>query len=282
VAATDDVVTSGNLLVASGGTALGLGSISGGSGLAAGSHTITVTQSSAGATLTAGSPLAASTTISGANNEIDLNVNGTPSTIDIAAGTYTPAQLAAAITQASGSTINASVSSRGELTLATTQEGSTASLQITGGSALPALGLSTGSAVNGADGVIEVDGTSTTVTDIAGTGTTPIVLASGTGGSIAANLSGGLRQGSITAQNVSVGDGSLSSVVSAINGANAGVTATALQVGTNQFALEVTSKNTGTNGAATLDAQAFSGSSLGVLQTTTAAQNAIVSVGGAC
>ena len=84
----------------------------------------------------------------------------------------------------------------------------------------------------------------------------------------------------MTAQNVSVGDGSLSSVVSAINAANVGVTANALQVGTNQYALEVSSQNTGTAGAATFDAQAFAGSSLGALQTTTAAQNAIVSVGG--
>ena len=84
----------------------------------------------------------------------------------------------------------------------------------------------------------------------------------------------------MTAQNVSVGDGSLASVVAGINGADAGVTATALQVGTNQYALEVTSNSTGTAGAATVDTQAFSSSSLGALQTTTAAQNAIVSIGG--
>jgi flagellar hook-associated protein 2 len=280
VAATDDVVASGNLLVASGGAALGLGSISADSVLSAGAHAISVTQSSAGATLTGGAPLAASTVITGANNEIDLNVNGTPTSVDIAAGSYTPAQLAQEITQSSGGSLDASVSTGGVLSIATTQEGSTATLQITGGSALGALGLTAGSSVNGADGEIDVDGTTTTVSDIAGTGTTPIVLTSGDGGTITADLSGGLRQGSITAQNVSVGDGSLSSVVSAINRANAGVTATALQVGTNQFALEVTSKSTGTTSAATLDTQAFAGSSLGALQTTTAAQNAIVSVGG--
>jgi flagellar hook-associated protein 2 len=280
VAATDDVVASGNLLVASGGAALGLGAISAGSGLSVGAHAISVTQSSAGATLTAASPLPASTVITGANSEIDLDINGTPTTLEIAVGTYTPAQLAAAITQSSGQTLNASVSTGGVLSIATTQEGSSASLQITGGSALSALGLSAGSSVNGADGEIDVDGTTTTVSDIAGTGSTPVVLTSGNGGTITADLSGGLRQGSVTAQNVSVGDGSLASVVSAINGANAGVTATALQVGTNQFALEVTSKSTGTSSAATLDTQAFASSSLGALQTTTAAQNAIVSVGG--
>jgi flagellar hook-associated protein 2 len=280
VAATDDVVASGNLLVASGGAALGLGSISADSVLSVGAHTISVTQSSAGATLTAGAPLAASTVITGANNEIDFNVNGTPTSVDIAAGSYTSAQLAQAITQSSGGSLDASVSTGGVLSIATTQEGSTAALQITGGSSLGALGLTAGSSVNGADGEIDVDGTTTSVSDIAGTGSTPIVLASGDGGTITTDLSGGLRQGSITAQNVSVGDGSLSSVVSAINRANSGVTATALQVGTNQFALEVTSKSTGISSAATLDTQAFAGSSLGALQTTTTAQNAIVSVGG--
>ena len=58
------------------------------------------------------------------------------------------------------------------------------------------------------------------------------------------------------------------------------MTATALQVGTDQYALEVTSNSTGTSGAATVDTQAFASSSLGVLQTTTAAQDAIVSIGG--
>ena len=280
VAATDDVVASGNLLVGSGGSALGLASISGDSALSAGAHAISVTQASAAASVSAGSPLAASTTITGANNEIDVEANGSPVTIDIAAGTYTPAQLAQAITQASGQTLTASVNAAGVLTLATTQQGSTASLQVTGGSALGTLGLSAGAAVNGTDGQIDVDGTTTTVSDIAGTGLTQVTLASGNGGTITADIAGGLSEGSMTAQNVSVGDGSLSSVVAAINGANVGVSANALQVGTNEYALEVSSQNTGTAGAATFDAQAFAGSSLGALQTTTAAQNAIVSVGG--
>jgi flagellar hook-associated protein 2 len=152
---------------------------------------------------------------------------------------------------------------------------------MTGGTALSTLGLSIGSTVYGVDGEIELDGTTTSVSDIAGSGTTSVSLTSGTGGTITAELSGGLSVGSMTAQNVSVGDGSLSSVVAAINGANAGVTATALEVGNNQYALEITSKNTGVGAASSLDAGAFATSSLGALNTTTAAQDAIVSVGGA-
>jgi flagellar hook-associated protein 2 len=239
-----------------------------------------VTQASAGATESASTPLAATTTITSADDEIDLNVNGSPVSVTLAAGTYTPTQLAQAITQGSGGALSASVSSSGELSIATTQQGSTASLQITGGSALGALGLSSGPTVYGTDGTIDVDGTSTTVNDIAGTGTTQVTLDSGDGGTISAEISGGLKVGTMTAQSISVGDGSLSSVVSGINQADAGVTATALQVGTNQYALEMTSNGTGTAGAATVDTQAFASSSLGALQTTTAAQNAIVSIGG--
>jgi flagellar hook-associated protein 2 len=280
VASADDVVASGTILVGSGGGALGLASISAGSGLAVGAHSISVTQASAGATVAAATSLAASTTITGANGQIDVDADGSPLSVTIASGTYTPAQLAQAITQGSGGALSASVSASGQLSIATTQQGSTASLQVTGGSALGDLGLAAGATVYGTDGEIDVDGTSTTVNDIAGTGTTQVTLDSGAGGTVTAEISGGLSVGTMTAQNVSIGDGSLSSVVSGINGADAGVTATALQVGTDAYALEVTSNSTGTAGAATVDTQAFSGSSLGALETTTAAQNAIVSIGG--
>ncbi len=280
VASTDDVVASGNILVGSGGSALGLASFSAGSGLSVGAHSISVTQASSGATVAAGTPLAASTTITGANDEIDVDVNGSPLAVTLAAGTYTAAQLAQAITSGSGGALSASVSTSGLLSIATAQQGSTASLAVTGGSALGALGLSSGSTVYGTDGQIEVDGTTTTVNDIAGTGSTQVTLNSGAGGTLTAQISGGLSVGTMTAQNVSVGDGSLASVVAGINGADAGVTATALQVGTNEYALEVTSNSTGTAGAATVDTQAFSASSLGALQTTTAAQDAVISIGG--
>lgn len=280
VSAASDVVASGNYLVGSGGAALGIASFAGETGLTAGAHTIQVTQASEGATVVGGTPLAASTTITSSNDTINVSINGVASTITIASGTYTPTQLAQAITQASGGTMNASVGSAGALSLATAQQGSSASLQVSGGTALSTLGLSTSALVNGVDGIVNVDGTATTVTNIAATGTTQVSLNSGSGGSLIANLSGSLNLGSMTAQNVSVGNGSLASVVSAINSANVGVTATALQTGTNQYALEVTSNKTGLVGAATIDTQAFSASSLGAMQTTTAAQDSIVSVGG--
>ena len=280
VASTVDVVAAGNLLVGSGGTALGLSSVSSSAGLSVGAHTIDVTQASAGATVAAVPPLAPTIQITSSNNTIAATVDGQNVTVTIPPWSYSPSTLAAAITQAAAGLINASLNSSGQLSLATTQQGSSASLQITGGTALGALGLVAGSTVYGTDGQISVDGTTTTVSNISGTGTTSVTLASGSGGTITAQIAGELSVGSMTAQNISVGDGSLSSVVAAINGANAGVTATALQVGKNQYALDVASQGTGISAASTIDTQAFSNSSLGALQTTTAAQNAIVSVGG--
>ena len=280
VSAISNVVASGNFLVGSGGAAIGISSFNAQSGLSLGAHMISVTQASSGASVMATTALASSTSITASNNTINVSIDGVASTVTIASGTYTPTQLTQAITQASGGTLNASLGSGGNLLIATAHQGSTASLQITGGTALAATGLATSSVVTGTDGIINVDGTATTVNNIAASGTTQVTLTSGTGGSITANLSGPLNLGSMSAQNVSTGNGSLASVVNAINSANAGVSATALQVGTNQYALEITSAKTGLTGAATVDIQALSTSSLGVLQTTTAAQNSILSVGG--
>jgi flagellar hook-associated protein 2 len=280
VASPNDIVASGSVLVGSGGAALGITSIGAGTGLAGGDHDITVTQSSSGATVSGTGPLGAGTSIDASNDELDVVVNGSAQTLTLASGTYTPSQLAQAVEQASGGSLTASASASGQLSIATAQQGSTASLQVTGGSALSALGVSAGSTVVGTDGVVSVDGTSTTVSDISGTGPTSLVLNSGTGGTVTVGISGGLSAGSMTADNLSVGDGSLQSVVSAINGAGVGVTANALEVGTNSYALELTSNGTGTGSSTTIDTQAFAASGLGALLTTTAAQNAVVSIGG--
>ncbi len=279
VASTSQIVASGSLLIGVGGAALGVQSFSGATGLAAGSHTLTVTQSSEGATLT-GSAALATTTISSANNQLSLLVNGSVQTLTIANGTYTPSQLTAAISSASNGTVSATLNAQGQLQLATTQQGSSATLQITGGSALATLGVSAGGLATGQDGIISLDGTSTTVSQINGTGTTAVSLASGTGGTVTANLSGGLAIGTISAKNISVSTGSLNDVVSAVNSAGLGVTASALQVAANKYALEITANATGTAAAATVDATAFAGSDLGTLSTTVAAQNAKVSIGG--
>ncbi len=147
VASPNDIVTSGALLVGSGGAALGITSIAAGTGLATGDHDIAVTQSSSGATVSGTSSLAASTTIDASNDQLDVVVNGSAQTFTLASGTYTPSQLAQAVEQASGGSLSASAAASGQLSIATAQQGSAASLQVTGGSALSALGLSAGSTV---------------------------------------------------------------------------------------------------------------------------------------
>jgi flagellar hook-associated protein 2 len=80
-----------------------------------------------------------------------------------------------------------------------------------------------------------------------------------------------------TATTVPVGDGSLSSVVAGINGAKAGVTASAVQIAKGEFALQLTST---TSGASTIgiDGDPFTGT-LGTVEQVTAGRNAAIQVG---
>ena len=284
VAATSDVVTSASsLLVSSGTEALGMSSVSG-SGLTLGAHSISVTQASAAATDTGTTALSSSTTIGSTNDTVTLSADGTAYTLTLASGTYTPSQLAQAVTaaaQAAGAPVAASVNSQGELELATTNQGSAASLQVTGGTALASLGLSAqSSAVSGTDAIVNVDGTSNTVTNVTAGGA--VSLSSGTGGTVTAVAGPGahLSVGSLTAQNVSTGNGSLADVVSAINGAGAGVTASAVGNGSGGYLLDLSSTSTGADANVGITPTAFSGSSLGVLTVAQAAQDAEVSLGG--
>jgi flagellar hook-associated protein 2 len=280
VSSTSAVVTSASdLLLSQGGGSLGFTSLAS-SGLLLGAHTVDVTQASAAATTVGGLALAPSTTIqSGTNDTFQVSIDGVAYTYTLSSGTYTPAQLAAAVSSASGGTLNAVVNGSGELLVGTTEQGSAASLQITGGTSLGSLGLSPmGSAVTGVDGVVNVDGTATTLTSLkAGQS---VSLPSGTGGSVNAVLSGGVSTGSITATDVSTGNGSLSSVVSAINNAGTGITAAAVQTGASSYVLQLAAKSTGVASSLSVDASAFSSSALGSLNTITAGADAKLTVGG--
>ena len=281
VSSTSNVVTSASdFLLSQGGGTLGFSSLGAGSGLQLGSHTITVTQASAAASVTGGSALSGNTTIqAGVNDTFTATIDGVGYAYTLAAGSYTPAGLATALAQASGGALNATVNAAGEIQVATTEQGSAATLQITGGTALTSLGLSAmGSAVTGTDGIVTVDGTANTLTSLkAGNA---VSLTSGTGGTVSGVLSGGVSTGTVTATNVSTGNGSLSSVVSAINNANTGITATAVQTGASSYVLQLASKTTGVASNLSVDTTAFSSSSLGALNTITAGADAKLSVGG--
>ena len=268
------VTANAAILLATGGQALGFSTFASDATLPMGSHTIAVTQASAGAIKAGDTALGASTTIDGTNDTLQLSIDGNPVTLTLAHGTYNVTQLAAAV-QAAATSASAAVAASvdtntGALQLATTEEGSAATLQVTGGSALGALNLSTdGAAISGTDGKVQVDGGAIqTVTDI--TAGQSITLNAPTG-TISAVFSGGLRAGSISASNISTGDGSLGTVVANINSANAGVLASAVQVGTNQYRLQLTSRTTGALHDLNIAGSNFNASTGGLVSVTTAA-----------
>ncbi|MCI2974622.1 MAG: flagellar filament capping protein FliD [Ferrimicrobium sp.] len=275
-------VASGNFLLSSSASGFGVSSLAG-SGLAVGNHSFAVTQALTGGTATGSSALASSITIGSSNDTIDATVNGTAESFTIASGTYTPSQLAQAVSTATSTSgtplLNAQVNTRGQLEVGTSLLGSSASLQITGGSALSSLGLSTQSTASvGTAGSITLDGTATAINNVQAGSTT--TLTDGTGGTVTMGIGTfGLDKGSFSASEISAGSGSLSSVVSNINAANAGVTASAVQVGTNAYILQLSSNSTGTDGNITVEASPFS-ASVGSFNTVTEGQNALISVGG--
>ncbi len=268
------------LLIGTGAAQYGFTTLTTGSGLTLGTHSVSVGTALAGASTTGTSQLASSTTITtGTNDTIAATVNGTATTFTIAAGTYTPTQLAAAVQSASGGLVNATLNSNGEIALNTSLLGSSSSLQLTGGTALTSLGLSTMSSASvGSAGSITVDGTVNSVNNVQSG--TSVSLTSGTGGSISTVIgSQGLMAGQFSASLLSVASGSLSDVVSAINGAGIGISAAAVNTGTNQYVLQLSSNTTGTQSQITLDQSALS-STLGGMKTITSAQNSQIQVGG--
>src|SRR6185503_16687897 len=98
------------------------------------------------------------------------------------------------------------------------------------------------------------------------------------GGTITATFGGGLRTGTLTGENVSTGDGSLATVVSNINAAGAGVTATAVQVAANTFRLQITSNTAGADNGENIDGSVFN-DAVGGFVTLTAAADASITVG---
>jgi flagellar hook-associated protein 2 len=302
VASTSQIVDSQpSLLVAQGG-ALGFAGLAAGTGLTLGSHAIEVTQSSEAASTTGtvalGSQSSGVTITTGSNDSLAVTVDGTAYNLTIAqspAGGYSGSALLAAVqnaisTAGASGVLQAGYDANGNLILSTVDQGSSQSLQITGGDALGTLGLSTmASASTGVDGIISVDGTSNTLTTVTPGGS--ITLNGAAGAQITGTLVGGSSQsqvnssllstGSITATNVSTGNGSLADIVSNINAANLGVTASSVQTGPDAFLLQLSSSTTGTDSALSVDMNAFASSSLGTLNVASAGKNAVVLVGGA-
>ena len=299
VSSTADVVdTNPSFLLAQGGGEFGLANLAAGTGLTIGSHSVVVSQASAAASTTGTGGVGNQTgvTIGSGNDTLNVRVNGTAYALNIGdspAGGYSGAGLLSAVQSAIGAAgasgaLQAGYDSNGNLILSTADQGSSQSLQVTGGSALATLGLSTmASAATGVDGVVTVDGTANTLTDVTAGAT--VSLNSGSGGAISATLnalsalptvnSSLLSTGTVTATNISTGNGSLANMVANINAAGSGIIASAVQTGTNQYILQLSSSTTGTAADLSVDAGAFSSSSLGSLRTATAGSNAQIQVG---
>jgi flagellar hook-associated protein 2 len=254
------------LVLAAGGTRLGLQTLTGSSALAIGATTIEVTQASAAAARTGAGALAAGTTIDGTNDSLTVELNGVSATVQLAHATYATGQgLAEAVQDAidgapSLAGLRAELGSGGALVLRSTEEGSDAAIQVTGGSALTDLGLSVdATATTGTDALVEVGGVETSITSVLDGGT--IVLdagdVEGTPTTITAVTGSGLRAGTLQADTVDTGDGSLQNVVSAINGTHGAVVAAAVQVSSGVYRLQLSSAQTGVDGAMNIDMAAF-------------------------
>ncbi len=276
---TSVVTTAAALAVSTNSTKLGLGAASVGAGVANGKYTVTVTQATVGAVKSATTALAPSTVISPANDTIALEIDGVARTLTLAAGTYSASSLVDAVQTAidgTGGGATAALDGTGRLRLTTTHEGSAATVQVTGGSALVDLGMSVdATAIAGTDGKVQIGTNPVATVTSAGIGGT-VAVSTGTG-DLTFDVSGGLRAGSSTVAVVSTGDRSLSSVAAAINGANVGATASAVKVSDGNWLLQVNSKSTGVNGTVALDEGIFSG--LGGMIQTSAAQDAQITIG---
>jgi flagellar hook-associated protein 2 len=274
-------VAAGSFMVSKGAARLGLSDLNAGATLASGAHSVEVTQSSAAATLAGSAPLPTTTTIDVSNNEISFyrDGSGSSTTITLNAGSYTPSQLAAEVSRASSGTIVGSVGGSGGLQLSTAREGSSSSLQLAAANA--SLGLTdTATVSQGVNGIVKLDGVATTVSS-AGAGDQLTLAGIGTN-SVIATLAGGLRTGAATTSRVTaVAGATLSEVVTALNGAGTGVTATAVQVSQGAYRLQLTSTTTGSASEVTLSGGAFPAgqSSLGSLQQLSAGKDTVLHVG---
>jgi len=270
--ASAQVTSSARLAVSNTANRIGVTTASFDDAVTAGKYTLEVTQSSVAARRT-GTTTAASTVITGSNNSLQVWVNGTARSVTLAAGTYSRSQLATAVQTALGSDVSVSAdTTTGALSVATTREGSSASLGITGGSALTSLGLSVdATAVTGTDGKFRI-GTDPEVT-VTQTGAGVTYSAAAGGGNITVSAATGLRVGSATVTAVDTGDKSLAAVAAAVNAAGTGVSAGAVKQSDGAWFLQLASSTSGTTGTVTVSANGLD------LTTLTAAQDAKITLG---
>jgi len=276
-ASTDSTVAAAGASVfnASGYESLGFSALSG-NGLGVGAVSFSVTQSSQAAEVEGVGIPAIPIDIDATNDSVDLEVNGFSFSVSLSHGTYTTeTALADALKGAiadspdASSRIQATLTDTNTIKLSTLNEGSVHSVGVTGGSALSALGLSAGASATGVDGIVNVDGIATTISDT--TSGTQISAAAAGGGSIDATIAGPIREGTATVTQQDFGGGTLAEVVSTINGSNLGYTASSVATGSG-YRLQLTATETGANSAFTPDTAIFGTTQFSTLSAGTDAQ----------
>lgn len=255
------------------------------SGLPVGDVSFEVTQATGPAQIN-GSPIPTiPITIDETVDRLGLEVNGVAYEVPIAHGDYDSEQaLANAVTTAIAAhpdlagVIKAKLSDDDGIQLSTVGEGSAHSIQIVGGVAADALGLTAGPASIGTDGAISVNGQITTIND---TASGPITLAAGSGAgapTITATFSGGIQTGTADVAQVDFGDGSLTDTVNAINSASGlNYTAAAINTG-NGYRLQLMSRDTGSDAEISADLGSIAGA--GGFSTLTEGTDAVLTVEG--
>lgn len=276
VASSASVVGAGTATLGQGLPALGLRGAVADVDLADGAHTLTVTRSSAAASVAA-TAWAGPVTLSDGANQLAVVVDGQARTLTVEPGTYeTPEALAAAVARAAGPDATAGVVDGG-LVLRTAAEGSAATLQVTGGSGLAALGLSAGAPVTGTDGVLDLDGVERTVSSVTAAATLTLASAAGT---LAVTLGGGLRAGTGTVTVLrSAAGATLSSLAADLRAADPSVTTSLVDTGDggSSTRLVVAAKDTGLAAAFTLDLSGYAG--IGATSTMVQGRDAEVRLG---
>lgn len=241
--------------------------------------TVEVIQGSGAAKVVGGIPTIP-ITVDGTNDSIDFEVDGINFSVSLEHGTYNTEQALADAFQAAiaGNTAaaevaTASLNASNQLELSTRNEGSDRSLIVTGGTAMTDLGFTLGQAGSGVDGLVEVDGVVTAISDT--TAGTTVTLASAGAGTIEATLSGAVRTGTITAEQTTSGT-TLQEIVNAVNSAGNGYSAMAVNTGSG-YRLQLTADETGAGSTLDTGTGEFGTMSFTEL---TAGQDAILTVKG--
>lgn len=267
------VTAAERLAVAAGTAALGVSNVRASDTTAVGSYTLKTTEAAgSGVKLVGKGAPGVPVTITPGDNTFTMLVDGQFRQIAIEPGVYSDAGEVAGAVQAAvtAAGIDAVVTDEDGKLAITGGAGVQTLGIVAGGSALAALGLNKVDVAGGAG--VEVNGSTTAVA----AGVTGAVTVAAGGSAFDLNVAGPITSGQTTVKVVSTGDKSLGAVASAIAGANAGVTASAVNTGTDGWLLQLGSNVSGTNGNIGIDLSVLT---LTDWKSTGDAANAVIEIG---